>query len=119
MGDVGVADGLFARPDAFEEVAGVAVAAVKVDFIGSQRFADNVGRVRNERAAVHGDAAIGADEASAAFAADWFARVGLAIDNHAVGVLVTGAAFLHERLHGSGIVRVRGPLNDVVVVLAP
>src|SRR5207237_1664567 len=94
MRDVRVADSFFARAHAFQKVAGMAVAAVKMDFIGAKRFADDVGRLGNQRTAIHGDAASRADKTSATFAADGFARIGLAIDYDSRCVFVTGAIFV-------------------------
>src|SRR6266542_3334870 len=37
--DVGIANRLLSRAHALEEIAGVTVAAVEVDFVGSKRFA--------------------------------------------------------------------------------
>ena len=55
----------------------------------------------------------------AALAADRLARIGLAVDDHAVGVAVVGAAVVHEEFHRARVVGTGGPLDDVVVVLAP
>src|SRR5262249_33997192 len=83
------------------------------------RFADDFGRIGNQCAAVHGDPAIGADKAGAAFAADLFARVRLPINRDAVGVFVTRAIVLQENFDRPGGIGAGGPLDDIVVVLAP
>jgi len=43
----------------------------------------------------------------------------LPINNHTIAILIAGPAILHESFDRTGIVRSGGPLNDVVVMLAP
>src|ERR1035441_7896869 len=119
VGDVRVADRPFAGADAFQEVAGMAGAAVEMHFIGPERLAHDVRRVGHQRIAVNRDAAFGADETSAAVVTHRFAREGLAIDDDATGILVAGTVTFHEEFHRSRVVRPRRPLDDVVMVLAP
>ena len=119
VGDVRIADGLFASPYAFQEVVRVAVAAVEMHLVGAKRFAHEVWRVGHQRIAIHRNTASSADEASAAVTAHGFAGVGFAINDYAAGILVAGAVVLHEEIHRSRVVRIRRPLDDVVVVLAP
>ena len=67
---------------------------------GMQRFLEDARRVGNDVAAVHGDAAFGADEAGAAFAADVLAGIAGRVDHHAVGVAVVDRAVLRPGLDG-------------------
>ena len=66
VGNVRIADGLFAGADALEEIVRVAVAEVEMHFVRFQRLAHDVRRAGHERLAVNRNAAFGADETSAA-----------------------------------------------------
>src|SRR6516162_6161470 len=90
-----------------------------MDFVGTQGLSNNLRRIGNEGVAVHGNPAVGSDKTRATLAANFFARVSLSIDCGAAGVLVAGTIPLHENLHRTGGIRICGPLDDVVMMLAP
>src|SRR5436190_8272469 len=119
MGDTCVADGLFSGPHALQEIAGMTFTMVKVNLVGSERFADDVGRIGNERISVYGNATVRADKTGAAFAADGLTGIGLAVQHDAAGILVSRAVLLHEDLDRPGVVGISGTLDNVIVVLSP
>src|SRR4051812_47344305 len=90
-----------------------------MNFIRSQRFENDFGRVGYNCVTIHGDASIRADKAGATFSSNWLIRIGATIDNHATRVLVAGPAFLKPQLYRTRIVRIGRPLNNVIVMLAP
>src|SRR5205085_2990810 len=87
--------------------------------IRPKRLADNLGRIGDQRIAIHRDAATGANKTGATVAADWLTRAGFAVNDDAIGVLIARAVLLHEDFNGAGIVGCGRPLDDVVVMLAP
>src|ERR1051326_4226619 len=114
-----VADGGLARANAVQEIARMTVVSVKICLPGPQGFADDVRRVGHQRRTIHGNASVGPDKTRAAFAAYRLAWKALSIHDNAVGVGVAGAVAAHENLHWPGVVGIRGPLHDVVMMLTP
>src|SRR5689334_12513547 len=102
-----------------EKISGVALAAIEMHLIAPQRFLHDVRWIGDQSVAIHGDPSAGADKARAAFSPNRFSRIRFAVDDHATFVAVTGAAVLNPDFHRPGPVGVRGPLNDVVMMLAP
>ena len=88
VGHIDVADSLFASANAFQKIPRVTLAMVKMDLIGVKRFAHNLRRIRDQRIPIHRDPPVSADEASAAFPANRFTRIGLSIQDNPAGILV-------------------------------
>ena len=119
VGDGDIANRPFSGAHAFEEIARVARAVIEARFVGPQGLAENVGRVGNDDFAPHGDPARGADDAHPAIAPHGLTRIVFAMDHDPVGVLQTQAVTFQEDFDRPRVIGARGPLDDIVVVLAP
>ncbi len=118
-GDLGITDSLSARTHAFQEVPRVAVRAIHSFIIGPERFLENTRRMRDDVAAIHGNAALRADKAGAALAAHRSFGITGGMNNCSVCVVIMDVTLVVLNInHGPGV-GIHGPLNDIVVVRAP
>ena len=108
-GGLGIADGGAPITNAFEEISGMAVDVIDAGVGRTKRLAEEVGWVRDNVGAIHGNAAFRADKAGAAFVANRLAREAGGMHHHAVGVVVMDVAIFGPRGRAT---RIRGGAGD-------